>query len=587
MTDIATSMGFELSDLKKELLKQDGHILALGGPGSGKTTIALLKSQKIAETNIKPYQRVLFLSFARATITRVEEQAKGMINTDVRKQLEINTYHGFTWNLLKSHGYLLNNNAKISLLPPPEAAARLATFVTDDLREAEKQRLFDEEGLLHFDLFARLATELLDGSGKIASIIAQTYPVIILDEFQDTNEHEWNFIQQLGKKSTLIALADSDQRIYEFRGADPARIGQYITSYDPANYDFGAENHRSNGTDIVDFGNDLLTGANIGKSYNDVSCIPYRYYKDVAYLGLKVAVIKARARLLENQDWSMAILVPTKELMTSVSDFLGAQQKIQKRTLPVVEHDVLLEMAGPSLAAILIARMLGKETYPHDLETNFLNDLNEHIRGRNGGNKQPTKVQLAISDSMRTFLETGVLRVKKKEVGLITSEAKRIVDECSALEFSGNPGDDWISIRKLLLNSICPQIKQVGEDARYLRLLRKGAVLNSGLSELWRTSGSYFGASNLISNALVQEHFSTTNTKWKGIHIMTMHAAKGKEFDEVIIYEGPVRYRGKILRQNADEKSINQSRLALRVAVTRAMKHATILTPSWDKCSLL
>ena len=54
-------------------------------------------------------------------------------------------------------------------------------------------------------------------------IFTYAYPIIILDEFQDTNDDEWNLIKILCKHSDLIALADPDQRIYDFRGADPAR----------------------------------------------------------------------------------------------------------------------------------------------------------------------------------------------------------------------------------------------------------------------------------------------------------------------------------------------------------------------------
>ena len=66
---------------------------------------------------------------------------------------------------------------------------------------------------------------------------------------------------------------------------------------------------------------------------------------------------------------------------------------------------------------------------------------------------------------------------------------------------------------------------------------------------------------------------------------MTIHKSKGKEFSEVIVYEGS--HQGKILRGNATEREGAQALLALRVAVTRAMKRATILTPSNDRCPFL
>lgn len=288
---------FKLSECKQQLLEADGNLLVMGGPGSGKTTIALLKAKQVIEKEgIKSGQHVLFLSFARATITRVEQQASLLISNSVRKHLEINTYHGFAWDILKSHGYLINSNYPLRLLPPPEAASRLADINGNKAREMEKQRLFKEEGLVHFDLFARLSAELLSRSNALATIICDAYPVIILDEFQDTNADEWELIRVLGRRSRLIALADAEQRIYEFRGADPARIGEFITEFSPKQFDFGFENNRSGDTDIVQFGNDLLTGKNKGKKYNNVQYIGYPFRN--GHLYLKLAVIEAFKRLM-------------------------------------------------------------------------------------------------------------------------------------------------------------------------------------------------------------------------------------------------------------------------------------------------
>ncbi|HEV8332688.1 MAG TPA: UvrD-helicase domain-containing protein [Steroidobacteraceae bacterium] len=101
---------------------------------------------------------------------------------------------------------------------------------------------------LHFDLFAAAASDLLAGSEALRRIICDAYPVIVLDEFQDTNAAEWRFISTLGKSSRLIAFADAQQRSYEFRGADPRRISEFVSAFDPDTFDFAGENHCSDGT---------------------------------------------------------------------------------------------------------------------------------------------------------------------------------------------------------------------------------------------------------------------------------------------------------------------------------------------------
>jgi DNA helicase II / ATP-dependent DNA helicase PcrA len=576
----------KLSTEKLKLLETSGHILALGGPGSGKTYIALLKADReINDGRLLSGQRILFLSFARATIARVTEEAAALISASSRRAIEINTYHGFAWRLLQSHAYLINANRPIRLLPPPEAAARLAPFDMKS-RTAEKERLFVAEGFLHFDLFAAVCGDLLSRSQSLLKIICDTYPIIILDEFQDTNSDEWRLIQELGRRSTLIALADADQRIYEFRGADPARIGDFINRYSPTQFDFGSENNRSNGTDIVVFGNDLLTGSNKRKAYQNVSVVKYQVRKGIAnHSEIKLTVIKRCSNLRNrgSKDWSLAVLVPTKQLMIEVSDYLGTEQRFGNGSaLGVVPHQVALETAGPALAAIVISSLLEGGDRSDLIMKRLILDLCEHIRGRKG-NEVPSRAQLELADALHNYVQTGSIRGPKRNA--IVAECGRIAETRLVTEFTGNPGDDWLAVRRELRNANADPLQLVAEDAKYLRLLHRGALLRARLSEIWRTTGRYIGAASAVRDALLQEHFSASVQVPRGIHVMTIHKSKGKEFDEVIIYEGS--HQGRIVRMNASDKEMAQSRLALRVAVTRAMKHTTILTPSHDACRFL
>jgi DNA helicase II / ATP-dependent DNA helicase PcrA len=576
---------FSLCDQRKRFLGTKENAIVLGGPGSGKTTIALLKAnEEIA--SLKARQKILFLSFARATVARVEEQLAAVIPEISKRSIEINTYHGFCWTILNAHGYLLSTKKKkLKLLPPAQANARLAD-VERGRRRTEKQRLFLEEGLIHFDLFAKLCCELLTRSKSLLDTYSKAFPLIILDEFQDTNEDEWNLIQKLGERSRLIALADIDQRIYEFRGADPARIGQYIERYDPAKFDFGTENNRSNGTDIVQFANDFLAGHHRGKVYKDVSIQLYPFRAGGGtYLNLKFEVISACQRLRKDGDkWSLGILVPTRTLMIGVSDALAASQKISNKTIPALSHSVALEMAGISLAASLIAGVLEGKDNP-SLCRDLLLDLCDHIRGRNGDEKA-TIGSLNTAEKITSYVERGLVRGPK--IHNLISECATIIEAYSQISFIGDPAMDWLMIRDALFNASNEFIKQVGIDAQYLRLLRKGALLNSSLSTLWRKNGgNYRGARIMVRDALLREYFSNASQVLQGIHVMTIHRAKGKEFSEAILYEGPNQYRDKFIRANPTLREAEQAKLAFRVGVTRAMKRTTIFSPAYSPSPLL
>ena len=75
-------MPLDLTQGQKDILAASGHILVRGGPGSGKTTVSILKAGK-QSGKLRSSQRVLFLSFARATVSRVLEAISGN-DTDAR-----------------------------------------------------------------------------------------------------------------------------------------------------------------------------------------------------------------------------------------------------------------------------------------------------------------------------------------------------------------------------------------------------------------------------------------------------------------------------------------------------------------------
>jgi DNA helicase-2/ATP-dependent DNA helicase PcrA len=567
-----------LSPQKLAFLACPGHALALAGPGAGKTHVALVKAQQqVASGSLKPGQKVLFLSFARPTVARILEKAAELISPAELQHLEINTYHGFAWSILRSHGYLLNTARTITLLPPPEAAAHFAD-VDVGAREQEMLRLFEEEGRLHFDLFSRLVAQLFQRSARLAGIYGDAYPTVILDEFQDTNADEWAMTRQLGRHSRLIALGDPDQRIYEFRGADPRRLSEFVEAFQPGSFDFTGENHRSNGTDITVFGNDLLTERNRGREYTHVKIVRYGFRRNQStHYRAKAEVLAALRRLRNEANTSVSVLVPSKAFMLQFSQYLSSDQD----GLPALRHDVAMDAESPSLAATVIAALL--EGGPAAaLASRLVAALHTHIRGR-GGNKAPAQAEMDLAGAIGTYMSTGKIRGKNRE--LVVKECQRIAGERASLQLSGNPEEDWGAVRELIAASSASQVARVAEDARFLRLLHRGSALRTALSELWRTRGDYIGAGAALRDALLQEHFVAAQKEWRGLHVMTIHKAKGKEFDEVVIYEGT--FSGRIVAANADAKRVAQSRLALRVAVTRAIRRTTIVTPERNGCQFL
>ena len=403
-------MTIKICEKRKRLLSSPNNLIVLGGPGSGKTTIALIKAKKEVEL-LSNGQKILFLSFARATVARVVESASRHIDRVSLKFIEINTYHGFFWNILRSHGYLVNKNYPFTIMNAANEAVKMANIKTEK-RKIKRQEIFEREGFIAFDLFAPVTKKLLWGAKKLRNIISRAYPVIIVDEFQDTDVEQWEIVKLLNENSRIIALADPNQRIYGFRGADPARIDQFIKQIKPEQFDFENENNRSLNTDIIMFGEDLLIGANQGKEYNDVKISSYHSREKNRHkmYSLKTKVIEGIRRLKKNlNDWSIAILLPTKVQMLQASNYFSSE----KDKLQAIEHDVAIDSEGPELAGYLFARLLEKFYSSEEIKKEIIVHLVAHLKGRKG-NTPPTQKDLKLFMDLESFLENNKIRRRKK-----------------------------------------------------------------------------------------------------------------------------------------------------------------------------
>lgn len=604
-------MAFELTDKQKKVLVAEGHLLVQGGPGSGKTTVSILKAAKIIKDGLKSGQHVLFLSFARATVSRVLEAIteEEEITPDVKRHIEVDTYHAFFWRLIRTHGYLLGLPRRPTILTPSNEAVLLSDiridYKSDDKlcqqerlekkqrEDTERRRLAAEDGLVCFDLFAEMAGELLHRSNKIRRLISNAYPAIILDEFQDTAPHQWRVIKALGLDSQLLALADPEQRIFDFIGADPERLQHFEDEFAPSKFDLTGENHRSKGTDLAQFGNDILKGRFTKQNYDGVYFVFFDANQNQAVTKVITQTLLARKRLIKYgpKNWSLAILVPTKRMTRIVSDAF----REPLGSLPKIEHNAAVDMEAAILAAEIIAYILQTHGGFGDV-AEFVNLICSYFQGKGG--RTPSKTSLEEAARILVAYHKAVERRKAgKEVlkSSIYLPIEAAYEASHELVLKGDPDNDWTTVRKHLDAACCKRLNEIAAEVRNIRLLDRGTQLRNALSQNWRDTGRYTDALEIVRQAFVQEHFSTNTKPESGVIIMNMHKAKGKQFDEVIIFEGWPRIAehkivanfNRIVRGNTRENVDEQSRQNFRVSITRAKRRTTILTPELDPCLLL
>lgn len=575
-------------DPRQLILAATGHGLVLGGPGSGKTTLALKKGlQRIGEGLI-PGQSVLFLSFSRAAVARVLDAAKLVVPKSALSALSVQTFHSFFWDLLKVHGYLLGAPRKLSILLPQDEKALSGGVDRDDedwaTWEVERRQLWLEEGRVAFDLFAPLAADLLEISANVLAQISKAYPLIIVDEAQDTGQDAWRCIELLAAQTQVICLADLEQQIFDFLpGVGPERVDHIRAALKPTEVDLGTDNHRSPGTEILELGNHALAATIKAGPYVGVSSIVYGVGKQSANWNhlLRRALGKLLRDLRADGQETIgpiAILTMGRGGALRVSNALNG---FGPHPGKVVRHKLLFDESEALLTARLAAFLLEPKQEAHvlsDIATCM--ELIAAARRSTGGAK------VAVEKLLE---QVAKIRVGKKVNTKLTTALGDLLVALRIEDFSGDPGKDWLRVKHLLRVSGRIELERCAYQLDFLTAFRRGQRISAALAEEWLRDGAYTRARAALDTALAQEQLFDGVVESSGIQVMNVHKAKGKQFDGVIFIREMRRTEAGVASSfiwRGDAPPYLKSRRLVRVGITRARRRLIILNPAWPGCPI-
>ncbi len=559
-------MNLELSNPAKEALDAEGSVLVIGGPGSGKTTLALLKAQRLIPS-LLPGQQVLFLSFSRAAVRQVLVRCRDVLASDERKLISVKTYHAFCMDLLKSHARLLTGNPARIAFP---SAALLAKSAHDGDWKVEQQRLAKEESTYCFEQFAPSSVEILTRAAPVLDLISRRFPIVILDEFQDTDNAQWELVKLLSRQSRLIALADLDQRIFDYDPTvDPERLNHLREFLHPAAFDLGDVNHRSPDASILGFANAVLWNAPLPTT-GDVTLAPYWVNGMQATVHARIVWAYSNLRKRGISEPTLAVLCRTNSLVADVSAWLHDQHTLNGTTIGPTDHDVVWDAELTTAAAQVVASIM--EWPQHDLKTGVTATLNRIAHFYDLKNADhPSDLARRNAISYRAAV-TAVLDNRDPRL----EAAKQLVSSFTGgFQLVGKPGEDWLAARNIVAS--IPKLKEIFTSARFVRLFQATEEIGGVLGKEWLTSGTYGKAAETIRRTLETRQLVSANAEPRGIVLMTMHKAKGKEFDGVVMVEG--QRKGMFFDPSREAEPFESSRRLLRVAITRARYKVCIVRP--------
>lgn len=562
----------KLSNVAQNALQSEYPVLVLGGPGSGKTTLSLVKAKTYA-SELFDGQAVLFLSFSRAAVRQVEIRCHDLLDKQERRSIEVRTYHSFALDVIQTHGRLLLGEPPRIISPNKEALlkSRFSGHWASELK-----RMASEEGCHVFSEFAAAANQLISGSNAVAELIADTYPVIILDEFQDTNDSQWELVKTLSQRSHMMFLADPDQRIFEYDEHVSAERLQHLRDYlRPAEFDLGGDNHRSPNSGILTYANALLHNTPL-PSVPEVVVSAYRGNGIDAKVHATVVWMLSSLRREGLERPSVAVLARTNLMVANVSDYLTQEHVYSGQSFKPVAHDVLWDTALTISGSLVVASILEWTALPKGtalIQTFEL--LVEYFDVKNASKSGGVKYAKAMSEK----LSVDMIRLGHGDA-LKYNLSKHFDKAYETMQaFSGSPGDDWLRARSLFDTNI-GKLYSLYNDVKFVRLFRASDQIGECLSNLWDEQASYLGASNALRRPLEMQSLQADYREPHGCSMMTVHKAKGKEFDGVVIVDGDPRSSHAFVRLNASASERDSARRLLRVAITRARRQVVLLRAS-------
>lgn len=573
---------------------KDGPCMVLAGPGSGKTTVITNRIlHLIKQHKVKP-EEILVITFSKAASKEMRERFYTLWKGGT-VPVTFGTFHGIYYGILKwayrlSAENIFSEEQKYQLLQ--RIVERLQIDIEDEkefiqgiageigniknnrIPLSECQSLNCEEEVfreifeqyererkrirkIDFDDMLVLTYELFQKRPDILQMWQRKYKYILVDEFQDINRVQYDVIRLLTMpENNLFIVGDDDQSIYRFRGARPEIMLQFPKDYPEAKQVVLNVNYRSTKAVVQ------AAGRVICKNQN-------RFQKEIVTdneQGLPVHIQEVRHPVEESKyvlgEIQKAVKegVPPNEI--AVLFRTGNEARVLVETLMEYNQPFYMKEHVPNLYEHFVARnfisymkmALGDRSRKCFLE--IMNRPNRYI-----GRDSVEKGEVSFEELKKYYRDMEWMqdRIDRLDVDL------RIIKRCApyaAIQYIRKHigYDDFLKEyalkRRIKMEDLMEIVKEIEERAKEFKTI-----------EEWFSHIEAYGESLKLQEAMREQSPNA-------VTLITMHGAKGLEFDTVFIIGANEDICPYKKAETLEE--IEEERRLFYVAMTRAKKRLVI-----------
>ena len=574
-----------------------GPCMVLAGPGSGKTlTIAKRIEYLIMKYKVRP-EEILVITFTKYAAWEMKNRTRSICGPS-SYAVTFGTFHGIYYRILK-WAYRLNQSNLLSdeekyrilreILPgidwdqEPEAdeekdyLQELAIEIGNvknncmDIEEYEPvkyttekfrklYRTYEETKKKYRKIdFEDMLIQCRDLFMKRPDILKkwqEKFQYILVDEFQDVNQAQYDVVRMLAApQDNLFVVGDDDQSVYGFRGAKPGIMKEFMKDYPKARQILLDVNYRSSGYIVkgalrVIGNNKIRFEKKIEAFRKPDETVHVQEVKDPVQ---EAEYVLERIREYREKGVSyteMAVLYRTNVDARAMSELMTEYQ------IPFVMKEHLNNIYEHFIALDMISYLrLSQGEYDRKYFLQIANRPNRYLT------RESMKTGNVSYESLRRYYRDKDWMVDR--IDQLEWDMKMICDKTpyAAIQY----------IRKRMGYD-----EFLKEYAAYRKISSED--LFAVLEEIWQNSKGYGTIKewfeHIESYGKMLKEQNKKNGEKEGVNLMTMHAAKGLEFDTVFVIEaneGSCPYK----KATADEE-IEEERRLFYVAMTRAKRKLVI-----------
>ncbi|HYE83694.1 MAG TPA: ATP-dependent helicase [Clostridia bacterium] len=595
-----------LKGLNKEQLKAVSHeagpCMVLAGPGTGKTTVITSRIIKLIKRKVVPPENILVVTFSRAAANEMKERYARLSNAQSERGVSFGTFHSIFYKLLRQYmGYkledLIDENLKfnairnivkrmgvefaedeeqirdiisdmeyaistmseVSSCEPGSCTSKQLSMIMEGYKEFKQQSgKYDYDDILYDCLC------MLRENPGILRETREKFRYILVDEFQDINMLQFETIKLIAEPhNNIFIVGDDDQSIYGFRGAAPDILLNFEKLYPECSRIYLKNNYRTTGNILSSALSVINTNKNRYskelEAVNSQGSIPAAF--EVEDFEEEARTIAARIEQMSRNDRefsSFAVIYRTNLQSRAVIDaFMDAG-------IPFVTLDGMVSMYNHWIFKDIISYLkLGKGLGGSRDTMRIINKPKRYI-----SKDTMAKAEKSGKDFLQGILEESSLnRLQINGIHELINDLKRLgtMDPRNAVKYIRNV---------------------IGYD-EYLKeyAASKGIGIKGLLETIEEVESSAAGFETIlpylqhveeVSEKLGEKDYD--NFGRNNVKLLTMHKAKGLEFDSVFIC-GSVEGLAPYIKDDSAGEDLEEERRLFYVAMTRARKELYITIP--------